>query len=300
MNGKHIELFLVDGESGGLVTAEVATWTGHLLKGPRSQLAALLSRDETKRNGVYLLLGEDPSALGGVQCYVGRTENFRDRLKHHDLNKDDWDRVVLISSKDHAFNEGHWGYLEARIVELAKKAKRASLPNIQIPRLRKLSEAQASDVEAFIRELQILLPVLGVDIIRGRKTKQPPSKAPVKESPTFTLESPKRGVRAQMEVIDGEITVLEGGKVVGEWVATGKAESTQKSYTAYRAQHEKLVNDGSIRVSNGQAVLTRDVQFNSPSTASAVLLGRSSNGRQEWKWKNGSYADWENRGVDVQ
>jgi hypothetical protein len=46
-------------------------------------------------------------------------------------------------------------------------------------------------------------------------------------------------------------------------------------------------------------ILTRDIPFGSPSTAAAVALGRSSNGRLEWIGADGrTYGDWENRGVE--
>lgn len=32
--GHHIELFLVDGTPGGITTAEIIGWTGHVLSGP--------------------------------------------------------------------------------------------------------------------------------------------------------------------------------------------------------------------------------------------------------------------------
>lgn len=38
MSGKQIKLFLVDGTPGGLSTAEITNWTGHVLTAPRSQL----------------------------------------------------------------------------------------------------------------------------------------------------------------------------------------------------------------------------------------------------------------------
>lgn len=59
MTGKHIELFLVEGVPGGLTTAEIAGWTGHVLSGPRSDLADVLRRPEAQRNGAYVLLGND-------------------------------------------------------------------------------------------------------------------------------------------------------------------------------------------------------------------------------------------------
>lgn len=298
MNGKHIELFLVDGEPGGLTTAEIAGWSGHLLAGPRSELAKLLKRPEMQRNGSYLLLGQDDGAVGGVQCYVGRTENFAQRLRHHDAKKEFWDRAVMISAKDDAFNEGHWGYLEARLVELAETAQRSSLPNVQKPQGRKLSEAQASDMEAFLRELQTILPVLGVNILRGRKTVQPPVVPGSEASPVFRLRIGRRGVSAQAQMLGNEFTVLEGSTAVAVWSAEGKADSTRRSYASYREQHRKLVADGSIVVDGEVGRFTRDVAFASPSTAGAVVSGRSCNGRQEWTWDGGTYEDWESRDID--
>ncbi len=61
--GKSVRLFLADGTPGGLLTAEIMNWTGHVVAAPRSELAALLKRDETKRTGIYILLGEDPCNL---------------------------------------------------------------------------------------------------------------------------------------------------------------------------------------------------------------------------------------------
>lgn len=120
MSGKHIELFLVDGVPGGITTAEIAGWTGHVLSGPRSDIADVLARSEAQRNGAYFLLGDDAEALGGTRCYIGRTESFSGRFRDHRANKDFWDRVVIITSKDESFNEGHWGYLESRLVDLAE------------------------------------------------------------------------------------------------------------------------------------------------------------------------------------
>ena len=35
MSGKQIKLFLVDGTPGGLTTAEITNWTGHLISARR-------------------------------------------------------------------------------------------------------------------------------------------------------------------------------------------------------------------------------------------------------------------------
>lgn len=99
MSGKQVKLFLVDGTPGGMTTAEITNWTGHVLAGPRSDLAQVLAREETRRTGVYLLLG-DGDGLGEGQCYIGEADDVAARLRSHEKNKDFWDRVVVITSKD--------------------------------------------------------------------------------------------------------------------------------------------------------------------------------------------------------
>ena len=296
MSGKHIDLFLVDGESGGITTAGIIGWTGQILNGPRSALTRLLDREEARRNGVYFLLGDDPDAIENIACYIGRTEDFSARFRQHDRQKDWWDRAVLISSRDDSFNEGHWGYLEARLVEIANTAKRCSLPdNTQTPQPRKLSEAQQSDAEAFLDQVRGVLPVLGVSIVRSTKTL--PGRQPLPQdidSPVFTLAVPKRDIHAQARVIGAEFIMLEGSRIVGTWANEGSKPSTRNSYRNYRDRHAKLVDDGSIAVEGEIGTLTRDVPFPSPSAAGSIAVGYSCNGRIAWTWEGGTYKDWEN------
>jgi hypothetical protein len=63
--GKSVRLFLADGTPGGLLTAEIMNWTGHVIAAPRSDMPALLKRPEVGRTGVYLLIGDDPESLTG-------------------------------------------------------------------------------------------------------------------------------------------------------------------------------------------------------------------------------------------
>lgn len=298
MSGKHIELFLVDGEPGGITTADVAGWTGHILIGPRSDLNRLLAREDANRNGVYLLLGEDPSSIESTTCYIGRTESFTARFRDHDRNRDWWDRAVLISSRDDSFNEGHWGYLEARLLNIAARAERCSLPdNKQKPQLRRLSEAQISDAEAFLAQVRGILPVLGVNVLRATAstTPGPLEQAASGASPVFRLTVARNGIDARARVVGDEFLLLEGSRVTATWTGVGSTPGTRRSYAAYRERHAKLVADGSIRVNGTTAVVTRDIPFTSPSAAGTIATGHSCNGRTSWLWNAGTYGDWENR-----
>ena len=109
MSGKQIKLFLIDGTPGGLTTAEITNWTGHVLSAGRSDLADLLRRDEAQRTGAYLLLGDDEEAVGNTRCYIGEADIVADRLRDHQREKE-WDRLVVITSKDANLTKAHVRY----------------------------------------------------------------------------------------------------------------------------------------------------------------------------------------------
>ena len=79
-SGKLVRLFLADGTPGGLLTAEIMNWTGHVVAAPRSDLASLLKRQEPSRTGIYILLGDDPDSLDGQMAYIGEGDDVSKRL----------------------------------------------------------------------------------------------------------------------------------------------------------------------------------------------------------------------------
>lgn len=298
MSGKHIELFLVDGTPGGLTTAEILNWTGQVLSAPRAEMSTLVRRPELSGTCVYLLLGPDDEG-GGTRCYIGETDDFKARLRNHDANKDFWRRVVVITSKDANLTKAHGRYLESRLIALATQAARVVLDNGTAPPMQLLPEAHASDMDYFIDQLQIVLPVLGVDAIRTREITAPPvTTSEQLVSPVFRLVNKGRGVRAMAQQIDGEFTMLEGSAVVASWEATGNTDSTIKSYAALGAQHRKLVDDGYIVVEDGIGRVAKDIVFGSPSAAGAIAQGHSCNGRTSWVTDGGvTFGSWESRGI---
>lgn len=298
MSGKHIELFLVDGTPGGLMTAEILNWTGQVLSAPRSEMSTLTRRRELGGTCIYLLLGPDEE--GATRCYIGETDDFKARLRQHDTNKEFWRRVVVVTSKDANLTKAHGRYLESRLIALAVQAGRVVLDNGTNPPLQALPEAHASDMDYFVDQLQIVLPVLGVDAFRGRETVAvAPGKQDQLVSPVFHLANRKFGVDAHAQQIDGEFTMLSGSKVVAEWHGIGKADSTIKAYDSYRAQHQKLIADGAIVIADGIGAVVKDIVFGSPSTAGAIAQGRSCNGRISWISEDGTtFGAWESRGVE--
>ncbi len=303
--GKSVRLFLADGTPGGLLTAEIMNWTGHVVAAPRSDLAALLKRDETSRTGVYILIGEDPD-FGGVLAYIGEGDEVRKRLYQHarpeDQNgKDFWDRAVVLTSKDTNLTKAHARYLESRIIEIALQANRAKLTNSTAPKPIVLPEADVSDMEYFIEQAKIILPVLGVNILRSAATAVRPSVSSqetqrVEGSPIFELQVKKNGILARAQEVDGEFTVLAGSTARLIWEG-----GQRRSYSGLR---RTLESDGTlIPSSDGKTMrFARPHVFASPSAAAAIVTGRNANGRVEWVVEGSglTYGDWQRQGIEAE
>jgi hypothetical protein len=155
--GKQIRIYLADGIPGGLLTAEIMNWTGHVVAAPRSDLRALSQRQETSRTGVYILLGDDPEILGGTLAYISEGDDVGQRLSQHARvedqgGKDFWDRAVVLTNKDANLTKAHVRYLESRFITLARQAGRSRLTNGTFPSPLPLPEADVSDMEYFIAQ----------------------------------------------------------------------------------------------------------------------------------------------------
>jgi hypothetical protein len=295
-------VYLVDGTPGGLLTAEIMNWTGHIVAAPRSDLATLLRRPETSRTGVYVLLGDDPQTFGGTVAYIGEGDDVGTRLRQHAKTeeqggKDFWDRAIVFTSKDANLTKAHARYLESSFIALAQQARRARLVNGTAPPPLPLPEADVSDMEYFIAQAKIILPVLGVNILR---TSAPPGSTQgaspdpaTMASPTFELQLRKEGITAAAREIDGEFTVLEG---------SGARSSRTGVQPAYQALREKLIHDAVLVPDHDGRTMrfARDQVFASPSAAAAVVVGRAANGRSDWKIQGTgvSYGNWQARGID--
>lgn len=298
--GKHISLFLIDGTFGGLVTAEILNWTGHVLKGSRSELSRICQREEAQRTGVYILLGADKA--GNPLAYIGETDNIANRLRQHEKKKAFWNDVVFVTSKDGNLTSAHARYIEAQLIQRAKEIGRIPLENGNEPTGgADLPEADASDMHHFIKEFLTILPVLGVEVFRGRSAENNGSVASESQAdlPVFHLYIKKYDCTAYAQIIDGEFTVLKGSKIAPKTTQKKNVtEGTLKQFESRKRRREQLFNSGVIAADDeGLLVLTRDVQFTSPSDAAAFVRGRASaNGRIEWKTEDGgTYADWENK-----
>ena len=109
------------------------------------------------------MVGPDPESPLRDQVYIGEGDNVFTRLTQHDKDelKEFWTRAVVAISKDENLTKSHGRFLESRLISMAKAAGRAIVVNGTAPVENPLPEADVSDMEYFLEQVQLMLPVLG-------------------------------------------------------------------------------------------------------------------------------------------
>ena len=264
-----IRLFLANGSPDGLRLVEKSGWIGCAALFPRARFPELRSRPEFKRTGVYLLLG-DAVDQQRQQVYIGEGDPVANRLIQHFREKDFWSHAIVFTSRDDNLHKAHLQNLEAALVRLARSANRCQLINVNFPEEPSLSEIDKAETKLFLSQLLTVLNILGVGIF------QRPAAA-TRLTPIYHVEA--KGLRAEGYETDQGFVVRSGSESPAETAASCIA-----SIAALRTQ---LKEQGMLKESGGNLVLTQDYLFSSPSQAATVMLARAANGRTEWKMSDG-------------
>ena len=296
MAGRSIKLFLVDGTPQGMRTAEVGNWTGLALVCPRTDLAQLAKRDGVHRTGVYILVGPSESSASGLAVYVGEGDDVWSRLSSHDDKKDWWTWVVIFVSKDENLTKAHVRWLEARLVDDVKTAKRAEVMNGNAPGGNRLPEPDTADMETYYENVRLLLPTLGVNVFSA----DVPTTATGTPKDALILELHWEDAKAECLVTDGQFIVQAG--------STARVKQVESLGDGSKALRKALREQGVMVPVEGSTTLlqfTQDYGFDSPSGAAGVVSGTGLNGRAHWKVQDEtrpykewmSYKEWEEKSV---
>ena len=270
-----LRIFVADGDPDGLRIVDKSNWIGKALMFPRVLLPQVKTRPELAQTGVYLLLGPRPDGEGDM-LYVGEGDPIRPRLERHYAEKDFWTRAIgLTTTTAGQLNKAHVQFLESRLMALARAAKRLPLDNANQPAEPSLSEADRADMEVFLGHMLGMLPVLGVHAFE-----QAPKAPAAKVSPVLTCKG--KGVQATGYEASQGFVVRAGSQAVLDSVP-----SMALHVRGMFDLRQELTGNGVLGLQGGLYQFTQDYSFSSPSTAAAVVLGRSANGRIEWKAADG-------------
>lgn len=268
-----IKLFLAFGDPKRLRTAELSNWNGKAIAAPRTDLDALLARDEIRQPGVYILTGAD-SESGKGAAYIGEAEELRKRLRQH-REEEFWNHAVTFFSTNENLTKSHIKFLEGRLIEEARNAGRVVVMNSQCGGA-KLPESDRAEMEVFMEKIRLLLPSLGSDVIS-------PVLSPTDEGPKDheSLVCAIRGLRARGRRSPGGFVVFKGSHAV----LKDRPSAAKWPWTS--DLRKRLVNDGTLIQERDRLTFSHDAEFASPSAAAAVIHGGHANGLTAWKNERG-------------
>lgn len=274
--GKKLTVYMIDGTAYGPRLGEIGNWVGKAIYCPRASVNKIMNRHEFDNPGIYCLKGEPTDKAFDEKIYIGEAENIKSRLKQHlsDPNKD-FNELIFFVSKDELLTKTQIRYLESRLVQLAIEAKTAQIDNGNSPSLPTLHEADISDMEYFLEQMKLILPVMGFKfLISSTVAPKEMSKHENKEEIHETYFIKTRTFKASMTETDQGYIVTKGSEA--------KKILSNSCTETYRNMRRKLIETKIMVEEGDKLIFAEDAVFNSPSAASNMVLGRNSNGFTEW------------------
>jgi hypothetical protein len=260
-----ITIFVPDGDPDSLRLVEKSNWTGIGVVFNRTNYKQVVIQEEFNKTGVYVLVGSSEGS-GLPTIYIGEGDPVKDRLNQHYSKKDFWDWAVFFVTKDNSLNKAHVQHLEARLLELAHAAKQCKVDNTQKPLAPTLSKAQTADVESFLLDMLSIFPLLGLGVFEKTETTSKPGEL-------LFIEA--KGIKATGYEDPKGFVVMKGSQMVKEETKTIPANAS--------TLRKDLLGQGVVLPDGEVNRFVQDQVFTSPSTAAAVVQGRSANGRDDWK-----------------
>lgn len=231
------------------------------------------------RPGVYILFSEDNKSI-----YIGESDNVLERLNTHystDEKTEYWVKtMVFVADGNYPLNISQIKYIESKLIEYAKSVSQVQIIEINLKNkktalLPNISINDKIVAENFLTDIITITKMLGLDYFDVNKTIITPEEIANKDIFTFSSND----YDAQL-VIDGESFVVLAQSKLSKVIK----KSCKQCYIDKR---ELLIKNGHLVVEGNYLVATKNIPFDSASTAANVVSGRSANGKIEWKNKSG-------------
>ena len=265
----HTEL--LDGKLDGARNIYMgANSTCHLYVIPREEITlANTINDISGQPAFYILLGS-PDAQN-PQAYIGQTTDFANRKNDHVQKKDFWNIALVFISDNHKIYGDDVKYLEYLGIEAAQNAGSYELLNGANPRKPNIAPFRVNDMEVFFRDIQMLSKFYGCGIFEAAKQE-------TRSEHMYYVKASDRPAQGTgfYDEQSGKFILLEGSLLATEVVKSFKSSTSR----------ELFINDH-CKKDKGQIILLHDATFESPSGASSFVLGRPSNGWDDWKDADG-------------
>ena len=230
-----------------------------------------------QRPALYLLIDE------GGKGYIGQTKGFAARVKDHLAKKPWWTRAYVFVSASGLYNTANVEYLEYIAIRAAQESASYDMSdNGQTPTNPTLHEWDRPEFDEVFEQIKFFLLCERCFIFEKVEECAPTTAiTPQKNEPPRPLFYAKRkGIVAKgYPLLDGtkSFVVMKGSLL--------NVEVTPSF--SLKKQREKVL-ESCVLKSKDAYELCEDYVFTSPSSASGICNGYSSNGFEDWKLEDGT------------
>ncbi len=264
---KTITSFFIKGSMKGPRYVQFNFQISRLFVLPRIDLDVIPDYEELDKPCFYILTGEDN---GERIAYIGQAASFKHRVIDHKQKKEFWDTAyVLVASDKESLTTTDVQYLEYSALRHAQDVGAYKLTeNKQKPNKPTLSKHREADLEQVYSELIQLTEFVGCDIfVKSENT----------NNQIFYIKAKGIVAHGYYDTNSHQFIVQKGSELVADAVESFKNKKQRNELIAQSAETKA-----------GKIVLKKDLNFSSPSGASGFVLGRPSNGWDDWKDKDGN------------
>jgi len=274
--GKIISVFLIDGSPSGLIQRKIGNWNGVAYKIPRIELDKYKDYEHLKQTGVYFLFGKSDDEVDDL-VYIGQAKERKNgegllyRLQEHIRNPDKyyWNEAVAFTNNDNSLGPTEVCYLEHKFCTIAKDAKRYIVKNGNDPNPGNVKDEEKCVLDEFIEYSKLIMPILGHKVFIPKSEKI----SEIEEQLFFVGKKSYKENKATGKCTSEGFLVL-----AGSYINPDISDSLIPSYKNLRKKYESKISNN---------ILNEDILFTSPSGAASFALGRTSDGRTDWKTENG-------------
>lgn len=213
---------------------------------------------------LYLLMGSE-------KLYIGKTDQFKTRIGNHDSQHSWWEvAYVFVDTQKYS----NISLVEQMAIVQAKQNNQLELflENVQTPKLSNITTEEQIDSENFYKDVLFLSKFVDCDVFIPSKVSNKLEDWPLR---CFGSGAKAYGIYDEAN----KIFTIKKGSIV----RTGCAEKYKDTL-----DRQKWVDENCETNAQGEYVLKKTVTFKSPSQASSYVLGRSSNGWEDWKTEDGT------------
>lgn len=269
MNDQALSLIIKDGNINGIIKCTIDEWIGVCYKIPRNKLKEASKLEYINNTGIYILFGDDENT-GKKIAYIGESRHLYKRILEHNRNKDFWNECLIFTTINDSLNTGHIVSIEEKLIKEGKIVSRYIIKNDKKGSSSIITDGDDIIATKFIERIKTLTSIFGYKVFESLL------KHEELNNNNNLLYLNNNGINyAKGLITDEGFVILKGSKIKPEI-----SEYISKSLINY-CNRERSSDD----IENG--IFINNHLCSSPSMAAVIILGRNSNGYNEWKNKDG-------------